>query len=811
MKNFILTALTVLVSLTTQAQQPGKHVYIPGRGHLDVEQFIKPIDTRMDISRLSLAELRILRNAFAARQGFVLKDADLRHIFSQTSWYDSLVWVNFDLPEEQMTDPSTNDWEFFSGYSEYAQSVKLTPQERKFIKRICDRENNLRWQGAQNLPEGWRFPTDNILNPFQLEKMDSRLVEALGRNSFAIVPGRKIQLFHVYEKNDYSDFPSFVTTDLYLQLFHMYFDCMVREMEQHGLSQAVERFSHAMYENTTGWNQAYFAIAEALITGKSPQAVESKYAQMVADEMGKIASSQDGYSDFLDYRDVKFGYSLFRPRGHYTRNDSLGRYFRAMMWLQHVPFGTDKPEQLANALRMADAIGKDAEMRKIYAQLFEPMTFLFGKPDNLTILQVYDEMQKTGLPVEKLLKNKKAMAALRLTLDEMGENQTRIRPKFEHTSHVKINLMPQRYMPDAEVMNELVDADADPTRRGVPSGLDVFAAMNAGIAEQVLTGELRVQDAWPDYLPMLKKMKARMEEIDWSETLSNRWLSALQTLQDTTYHHRFDIYDENENQMPAFMRTDQWAKKNLNTALASWAELKHDAILYAKQPVAAECGAGGPPDPVVKGYVEPNVNFWKRAVALNIALEDFMEKYNMKTPKLLSTGERIGELAEFLLRVSRKEMGYGRELTDEEYDQIEIIGSTVENISLDLIREPDQYLDGWDNVQGADRSIACVADVYTANGDNNPNKSILYAATGPAYEIYVAVDINGNRYLTRGAVLSYREFQRPLGEQRLTDEEWQEQLKGAPDRGVPAWMKEIIVPLDGELQDNEELFYSSGC
>jgi len=166
MKNFILTALTVLVSLTTQAQQPGKHVYIPGRGHLDVEQFIKPIDTRMDISRLSLAELRILRNAFAARQGFVLKDADLRHIFSQTSWYDSLVWVNFDLPEEQMTDPSTNDWEFFSGYSEYAQSVKLTPQERKFIKRICDRENNLRWQGAQNLPEGWRFPTDNILNPF---------------------------------------------------------------------------------------------------------------------------------------------------------------------------------------------------------------------------------------------------------------------------------------------------------------------------------------------------------------------------------------------------------------------------------------------------------------------------------------------------------------------------------------------------------------------------------------------------------------------------------------------------------------------
>ena len=796
--------------ITMQAQQPGKHVYIPGPGHLDVEQFIKPIDTRMDISRLSLAELRILRNAFAARQGFVLKDADLRHIFSQTSWYDSLIWTAFDQADAGVVNPSANDWEFFSGYTDYGQTVKLTPQERKFLQRIRDRENILSWQDKSNLPAGWRFRVDDILNPFQLESMD-KLQEPLGRNSFAIVPGRKIQLFHVYEKNDYSDFPSFVTTDLYLQLFHMYFDCMVREMEQHGLSQAVEQFCHAMKEHTTGWNQAYFTIAEALITGQQPAIADGKYKQQILDEIGKIERSQDSFSEFLDYRNAMFGYSLFRPRGHYTRNDSLGRYFRAMMWLQHVPFGTDKPEQLRNALILADVIGKNAELRKTYDRLFEPMTFLFGKPDNLTILQVYDEMQKADLPLEKLLKNKKAMAAIRKSLDAMGESQTRIRPKFERTSRVKINLMPQRYTPDGEVMNEMVDAKGDPTRRDAPCGLDVFAAMNTGIAEQILTGELRVQDAWPEYLPMLKKMKARMQEIDWQETISNRWLSALQTLQDTTYFHRFDIYDENENQLPAFMRTDQWAKKNLNTALASWAELKHDAILYAKQPVGAECGAGGPPDPVVKGYVEPNVNFWKRAVALNIALAEFMEKYQLQTPKLLSTGERISDLAEFLLRVSRKELYAWPKLTDEEYNQIEIIGSTVENISLDLIREPDQYLDGWDNVQGADRSIACVADVYTANGDNNPNKSILYAATGPAYEIYVVVNIDGGRYLTRGAVLSYREFQRSIDEQRLTDEEWQQLLKQQPDRGVPSWMKEIIVPIDGELQDNEELFYSSGC
>lgn len=809
MKNFILTTLIFLTTLAAEAQQPGKHVYLPGRGHLDIEQFIRPIDTRMDISQLSLSELRVLRNAFAARQGFVLKDADLRHIFSQTSWYDSLVWNAFDAAYSADATVNT-DWQFFSGYSDYPQDVRLTPQERAFIQKICDRENQLNWQGDINLPAGWRFRVDDLLNPFQLESID-KLEDPLGRNSFAIVPGRKLQLFHVYEKNDYSDFPSFVTTDLYLQLFHLYFDCMVREIEQNGLRQAVEQFCHAMHDHTTGWNRAYFAIAEALITGQQPTTDDPAYRQQILDEIGKIERSADDHSDFLDYRNATFAYSLFRPRGHYTRNDSLGRYFRAMMWLQHVPFGTDKPSQLANALLIADEIGKNDELRQFYARIFEPMTFLFGQPDNLTILQVYDEIQNTGLPVGKLLKDRKALARLRKNLDETAEKQTRIRPKFEHTSRVKINLMPQRYMPDAEVLNEMVDADHDPTRRAVPSGLDVFAAMGVGMAEQILTGEQRVQDAWPDFQPLLAKMKARMQQIDWQQTISTRWLSALNAMQDTvSLDTRYWDNDNTENQLPDFMRTEQWAKKNLNTALASWAELKHDAILYAKQPMAAECGAGGPPSPVVKGYVEPNIAFWKRAVALNIALDEFMEKYQLRTPKLRSTGERISELAEFLLRVSRKETGW-ENVTDEEYNQIEIIGSIVENISLDLIREPDQYLDGWDNVLGADRSIACVADVYTANGDNNPAKSILYAATGPAYEIYVAVRINGYHFLTRGAVLSYREFQRPIGEQRLTDEEWQQQLRQQPDRGIPEWMKEIVVPAEGELQDNEELFYSSGC
>ncbi len=114
-------------------------------------------------------------------------------------------------------------------------------------------------------------------------------------------------------------------------------------------------------------------------------------------------------------------------------------------------------------------------------------------------------------------------------------------------------------------------------------------------------------------------------------------------------------------------------------------------------------------------------------------------------------------------------------------------------------------------MNGADKSIAVVADVYTANADNNPNKSVLYEAVGPAHEIYVVVEIGGYLYLTRGAVFSYREFQEDIAAPRKTDEEWQQEIKKQPNKGIPEWMKGIIVPIDGKALDNEHLFYSTGC
>lgn len=42
------------------------------------------------------------------------------------------------------------------------------------------------------------------------------------------------------------------------------------------------------------------------------------------------------------------------------------------------------------------------------------------------------------------------------------------------------------------------------------------------------------------------------------------------------------------------MRNKAWTRKELNTFLGSWTELKRDTILYAKQPMAEMGGPGVP-------------------------------------------------------------------------------------------------------------------------------------------------------------------------------------------------------------------------
>jgi len=788
-KKSILLIVAAILTTLAHAQDAVKPIVLPGKGHINVEN-LRKVDTNMDISQLSLVELRALRNSFAARQGYLFTSSDLRMLFNTTSWYDSLAWDRADNEAER-------------------PPVKYTAKETAFINKIKAREEQLR---KQNFNANGKVNLDNLINPFQLDVFPQELKSHLGNHGFGIVEASHEQLFQVYEKNDYTMFPSFVTTDLYLQLFHLYFDTTLRKVEESTLSDAMKKMCAALNKQmntlaSTGdatrrkcaaWNAAYFAIAHQLIGGKALPAPK-EYADAIAEEVSKSKKAENDYSTFLDYNDVKFAYALFRPRGHYTRSEKCQNYFRAMMWLQTAPFGTDKDFQLRCAVLIADALRANPALRKAYDAVADPITYLMGAPDNITILQVADVMTEMKLSATQLMKGGAKFEKFRKRIDDIAERQTRIRPKFERTSHNKINFMPQRYQPDGEVLQEMADYDNTPTKRDVPSGLDVMAAMGSTAAERILIDELRQAQQWEAFTPQLAKMKKQMGVTDWNCCVANQWLASLNAL------NGFD-----DARRPYFMKSPQWDKKNLNATLASWAELKHDAILYAKQPMAAECGDGSLPAPVITGYVEPNVAFWKKAIDLLERTRSVLRQYRLLNEEVDGITDQLKDEAQFFLNASNKELA-GKRLSDEEYEHIRYIGATFENISLGLVKEPDQYLMGWYDVQGADKSIAVVADVYTANGDNNPEQSVLYEGVGPADELYVVVEVDGYLYLMRGAVFSYREFKRPVDESRMNDEEWQEKLKQYPDTGKPSWMKEIKVPLKQKPADNETVYYGTGC
>lgn len=783
----------MLILMGWSQKNEKKHYILPGNGKIDVEMLNKKIDLNMDISKLSINELRVLRNAFYARQGYAFTMSDLRSVFNQTTWYWDTMMGRWELEME-------------AGYKgEKMPEYQFTKEEQAFMAKLKAREEELK---KQNFVNG-NPVIDNLINRFQLENPDPKLTDMLAKQGFAIVPDSYDQLFQVYENNDYHDFPSFVTTDLYLQLYHMYFDCMLRKAEEGKLFDALQDFCRKGYRECTRaianpinkqdkelaeFSQAYFAIALRLLDPKENCAVAPQYQKMVEDEVAKCTSASTAFSPFMEYMKVKFPYALFRPRGHYTRNEKLQRYFRGMMWVQTAAFDTDKPNMMRRAAFLAKTICGNAELNAAFKTIFDPMTFIMGQPDNITLMQVYEILQRHDYA--KLIGNDKALQKFVAEVDVLAEKQTRIRPKFEYSGHNKVNLMPQRYQPDAEVLQEMYDWKSDVSQRFCPKGIDFFAAGGSPLALQLD----KEGETWSEFDANMSRMQKRMGEIDWKENIAVQWQRVLLELSKGRH----------PSNAPYFMNGTAWGKKDLNAALASYAELKHDAILYAKQPFAAECGGGGPEDPIVRAYVEPNIEFWTAVIDLLNATKEAFGAFGIMTDEMLALTDDMAEEAQFLLNCSKEELA-GKTLSEQEYRHLEIVGAVFENMTLNMMRKEDEYFK-WEDIESADRKVSVVVDLFTANGDNVPmeKKAVLYNAVGPADVIYVVVEIGGYLYLTRGAVFSYREFHDAYTAPRHTDEEWQKMLETKPRLGVPKWMEEIIAPVKVQ-KDDDLIYYSTGC
>lgn len=773
----------------------------PGQSFLLTETSLPDtVDLNMDISHLSLQELRILRHYPYAMHGMHIMEGDMNAYFSvNTKWYEALVYKLFDEDEDLVP-------------LDY-KDVKLSAEERAFVGRIEKRIDELKKNNFV-MTDNYRLADPaNIVNLFQFNEYDAEFTGKLAQNNFVITKGENIQLFHVYEENDYRMIPNFITTDLFLQAFHMFFSYTLKSLEQemfistlkvlceelHGeCLRIAERETDPAINAMALFNATYYAIPYYFLTEKE-LIVPEHYRKYYLEEIAHIDKEEDNFSEFLSFTDAYFPYSLFKPRGHYTRKPELQAYFKAMMWLQTAPFCLDNKEHLqqtifsAILLNTTKAEGNE-RLIDLYKSIYEPVAFLVGLPDNLSVMDVADFLGQERIMDMQTALSPQGVTRIKNRLLELAKLRNQIKPKIELSCPDKINFMPQRYLIDNDVLQNVVDVTLN-ANRAYPKGLDVFAAFGSKPATDLLDTFYKEPEAWSKYPEEMQKMKHKFDKYKgWNSSVYNKWIESLLELQKTDKNY------------PEFMQTKAWSLKNLNTSLASWAELKHDAILYAEQPMAAECGGGGLPDPIIRGYVEPNLAFWNKLSELITLTKDVLERNKLLTSDLDNKLNQLSDYAGFLITATKKQLAK-EALSDTEYYTIRYMGSSLEYFTLSVI-DPDLYLDSWSLVQGPDKSIAVVADIYTRNVQGCDKNGILHVATGNANSIYVVVEIAGDLYLTRGATFSYYEFVQPIGT-RLTDEEWQQMLEEKKAPPVPAWMHELI--LDKEPHVDERVFYSSGC
>jgi len=334
-------------------------------------------------------------------------------------------------------------------------------------------------------------------------------------------------------------------------------------------------------------------------------------------------------------------------------------------------------------------------------------------------------------------------------------------------------LMGQRFVPDSYMFQNLVPPKvtwplgpekpftwvmtAVGPARGFPRGLDVMAILGSGRAIELLD-ELKDSN-YANYSTQFNLLKEEFDgfsEEDWNKNLYWSWLYSLKPL-----------LEEFGEGYPTFMQTQAWRDKELTTALASWAELRHDTILYVKQSYTAELLGAPSREPVI-GYIEPVPEFYGRLLSLTRMTREGLDEMGVLDRTAEMRLSSLEEVLQRLVELSMKELG-NEELSQEDYDFIRDFGEELEDI-----------------IEGVDdraKKTTLVADVHT---DQN-TRQVMEEGVGYVRLVVVAYKVPDGRVLVgAGPVMSYYEFKQPMAE-RLTDEAWREMLGSDPPEN-PEWI-----------------------
>ena len=663
---------------------------------------------------------------------------------------------------------------------------------------------------------------------FDLASSESLLVQngfAVIEYDFQVPDSNRDDIVKPYEYLRKMNVPLFITADTLLHIYHVQFDETLKDVEErefygdiYDLTAVLLDEALGLYEEYTGdlqeaalRNVAYLAVAQKLIYPNAE--VPALVADVVAGELVKI-DEHTGFapSDIFIYLE---DYSQYVPRGHYTRSEQLKRYFRTLMWYGRMAFllkGADNWGSMGDALiseydakiqtiqavLLANSIEQvqvgQRTGHEVWDRIYAITAFYVGLADDLTPYEYLGAVNKvfgsSFVPTD--LEDEDNFFALKVQLSLLrspeifgGTGNVFVTPPVTPESLDEVldktkgmRFMGQRFIPDSYMFQHLVfpevlgyTGDWDPVpftlgetggglARCYPRGLDVMAILGSARAEAILAEEGDTD--YIDYALRFNELKAKFnafDVLDWNRNLYWSWLYSLGAL-----------IDNFPQGYPNFMRTDAWEKKELNAALASWTELRHDTILYAKQSYTGGTTSG---PPAVTGYVEPVPEFYGRLLALTQMTRQGLSDLDALSAQATERLINLENILSRLLEIANNEL-MNQELSDDDYAYIMGFGETLEGAVLGV------------EEQGVKTTL--VADVHTHTAE----QKVVEEGVGYVDLIIVACPIpDGSIVLSAGPVFSYYEFKHPMSD-RLTDEAWRQLLESnqKPDR--PTWFQPLV-------------------
>ncbi|MFX0065028.1 MAG: DUF3160 domain-containing protein [Candidatus Hermodarchaeota archaeon] len=617
---------------------------------------------------------------------------------------------------------------------------------------------------------------------------DPKSRDMLSKNGFVVLPAKIKKFYDLYTENEDYDIPHFITTDAVLWAFHHLFEKTLMDMEINYLHENLCTITEQMlgwalqsYNTTNSMNLkkafkqvvAYFTVAAQLLELKIE--INSNVKELVNQELMNIRDKIADEKSTITDNDTDF--TQFTVRGHYTRSETLAAYFLTMMYYGRMKFYLERTlqesrfsviEQTRMALLITIGVKLNKQVNIAWRKLNQITGFLVGRSDDLGVLEYLNLIHdytiadlESDVVIEGIINQAKKLPDPRI----LGGLDKRLEEEEWASRDKGFLFMGQKFIPDGYFFQNLIHPKVN--SRFLGSGLDIMAILGSKRALTHLKDEIT---KYGEYMAQLEKMQQETKSWDshvWTQSVYFLWLYSLLPL----------LHDKGQ-QYPSYMRTDAWKDKELNTCLGSWAELRHDTILYAKQ---AYTTLGDGSSPLGNSIVEANPELLGRIISLLNLMTNYLNTQKIGFPV---------ELAEFSAVLTSLKSIAEKQLHGElippasyypRYNEWEVLCYFGKLLKYIIER-------GSHVKSEIDELNAVIADVIT----DSQHGKVLEVGTGYINEIYVIGYNRANQpCLTRGAIYSYYEFAWDI-RNRLTDEEWWKMLKGGNIPKRPTWTNSFI-------------------